>query len=113
MRMKLDETSEKLLETQGKLEDLESKYEYERNKWEESQESLKSSANISQSQFQEMQRTIEDLKLKNKTEIERLTNEIQDTVDQARFKEEELDALNKEKEDDVLCRRCNPELMGG
>jgi len=61
---------------QGNLEELESKYSYEKQKWEESQEALKNNANISQSQFQEMQRTIEDLKTNNRTEVDKLTFEI-------------------------------------
>lgn len=64
--MKLEETTEKMLELQSQLEEVEQKYNQEKQKWDENQESMKNNMTLSQSQYNEMNKTIEELKTKSK-----------------------------------------------
>lgn len=72
INIKLEEATEKLLEVQSTYDDIEQKYSFEKSKWEESQASLKNNMSLSQGQYNEMQRTIDDLKSKGRNEVERL-----------------------------------------
>lgn len=76
LSQKLEETTEKMLELQSQFEDIEQKYNFERSKWEENQASMKNNMTMSQSQYNEMQKTMDDLKAKSRTEIEKLTFEL-------------------------------------
>ena len=56
---------------------------------------------MSQTQYNEMQRTIEDLKLKNRTETEKLQFDLQDIREFSRQKEEDLESLLKERDEEI------------
>ena len=72
ININLEEATEQLLEVQSTYDDIEQKYSFEKSKWEESQASLKNNMSLSQGQYNEMQRTIDDLKSKGRNEVERL-----------------------------------------
>ena len=55
-----------MLELQGSFEDIEQKYNFEKSKWEESQANMKNNMTMSQSQYSEMQKTMDDLKAKSR-----------------------------------------------
>jgi len=52
---------------------------------------MKNNMTMSQSQYNEMHKAMEDLKNKSRMELEKLTFELQDTKEQTRQREEELE----------------------
>ena len=48
-----------------------------------------------------MQRTMEELKQKSRTEIEKLMFELADVRDQSKFREEDLECLTREKDEEL------------
>jgi hypothetical protein len=62
---------------------------------------LKNNANISHSQFADMQRTIDDLKNKNKFEIEKIQLELFEVREGAKLQGEELEATLKERDEEI------------
>ena len=56
---------------------------------------------MSQGQYNEMHKTMDDLKNKSRMEIEKIQFELQDLKENSRVREEELETSLKEKEDEV------------
>ena len=74
--MKLDEATEKLQEMQSQYEEIDQKYSYEKQRWEENQANLKNNMTMSQGQYNEMQKTMDELKSKSRVDIEKLQFEL-------------------------------------
>lgn len=62
---------------------------------------MKNSMVMSQGQFNEMQRQMDELKTKSRQEIERLLIENQDLKENSRHREEELESAVRDKDDEI------------
>lgn len=98
---KLEETSERMLDLQSQLEEVEQKNNFEKQQWLDNQESMKSNMTISQSQYNDMNKAMDELKSKSRDELERLQFELQDLQESSDQRQEELEQSLKEKEDEV------------
>lgn len=56
---------------------------------------------MSQGQYNEMIRSMEELKVKSRTEIDRLQLELTDLKEQSRTKEEELENAVKDRDEEI------------
>ena len=69
---KFEETNEKFIELQSSYEDMQQKYATDQQRWEDSQASLKNNMSMSQTQYNDMLKQIDELKSKARLESEKL-----------------------------------------
>ena len=98
---------DQLLDSNGQLESLQQRYAFDRQQWEDSQSLMKDRANITQEQFDLLNQELEEGRLIAQEDQDRLTIELTEIRELSRYKQEDLEATIKDKEEELKSMKAS------